>query len=230
MFTDAAMQLLAGRGALRPLSEACAAFDLERRLSSMHPDHHPPAPEDMVWVVEGDLRLAGNLRLDWDHWPALGLVVTGDLHVDGAIVNADMDGGPFLLVAGRTQARALVGGGAALVFEGDAVVDDLVLGHYNHGALVFRGALDAPAVVTLDHRIDVHGALRGRRFDVFFGTDAWPDVLALPDAELALLDENFWRALEQVLLPQLLAGSPVVRAELRAAADERPAAGGVQAQ
>lgn len=197
-------------------ADAIERFDLRKRLVSYASDYFKPETKARIRVVEGDLRITGNLRLDWDQGlGADGMIVTGNLDVDGAIVNAGMNGGPFLLVAGTTAARAIVGGGAELRFEGDAKVAEIVIGHYNDGVLAFGADLVAPVVVTMDHDLQIHGRLDGRWFDVFNGDDEWSAFLD-KDAGLAAMDEDEWHGLETIVIPRLLAGSRVLRAELPA--------------
>ena len=84
-----------------------------------------------VLVCEGDWTLAETLRLDWtpdwcsrtwltrlgideavDADGIAGMLVLGDLVIDGALINADIDSGPFLVVQGNLTARAVASGGA----------------------------------------------------------------------------------------------------------------------
>ena len=59
---------------------------------------------------------------------AIGLIVTGRLTVDGAVINANLNGGPFLVVLGETHARAMFAGGAEFRFDRLASFDDAVVG------------------------------------------------------------------------------------------------------
>lgn len=201
-------------------ADAIGRFDLARRLMSYGSQYFRPREGEQIRVVDGDLTIAGNLMLDWDAgWDAHGLIVTGDLLVDGAIINANMNGGPFLLVVGKTQAFAVVGGGAELVFEGDAVVEDIVIGHYNDGILMFRKNLTTPVVVTVDHHLEILGSLDGRWFDVFDGDDQWSDFLAVDQPALAGMNDDEWAGLDQGVIPTLAARRSVLRSDLPAAAE-----------
>ncbi|WP_058833815.1 hypothetical protein [Luteimonas abyssi] len=197
------------------LVEAVARYALGERMISLDPARAALDPGGAVRVVEGDLTIDGNLCLDWDYWQTLGLVVTGDLQVNGAIVNAEMESGPFLFVGGRTRAGAIIAGGAEFLFEGDVQADDIVLGHYNDGVLTFGAALRAPAVVTMDHHLEIRGRLEGRRFDTLFGGDPWSAVFDMAPDMLEAFDDNAFRSLDRVLIPQVMAGRPVVRDDLR---------------
>lgn len=203
------------RGEFISQAEAIERFDLKRRLQSYGSDYFKPNDQARVRVVEGDLHINGHLPVDWAQWSSVGLVITGNLHVTGPIFNASSDGGPFLLVQGQTQAQAIVGGGAELVFEGDARVDDIVLGHYNDGVLIFQKNLSTPAAVTLDHFFDVRGELDGIWFDPWenAATHTWNLILP-PGPVLQAMQQDPWRGIEETLIPALLRGEKVLRPDL----------------
>ena len=196
-------------GELVKPDEAARRFDLKNRLLAF--DGKGTAP---VRVVEGDLRIDGNLLLDWKKFSAAGLIVTGDLMVSGSIINANANYGPFLLVGGRTRAHAIVGGGAQLMFEGEAQVTDIVIGHYNDGSLVFKSNLSAPVVVTEDHYLEIRGKLDGRWFDTFNGGDSWTQFLDMRPPELAGMKEVNWDGLQDYLITALKARRSVLRPDL----------------
>lgn len=159
-----------------PESEAIERFALRERLDTYGAGARAADPAGRVEVVEGDLHVAGDLLLDDAYTrrrveklrarapgdreasDVVGLVVTGALTVDGAIINANLNAGPFLLVLGTTRARAIFGGGAELRFDGRARVSDAVVGCYNDGSLRFAGGLEAPLVLSEDHMIDIVGS------------------------------------------------------------------------
>ncbi len=132
-------------------------------------------PTDRVLLHTGDLELGGDLALDWEAgWDdgsivatltglpmagqeICGLCVQGDLRLPGALVNADGDSGPMLLVTGSLCARQASCGGAYIAVGGDLCVDEVVYGHYNHGQLIVGGQVIAQALINDDHGIDVRG-------------------------------------------------------------------------
>ena len=150
------------------LSEADAIerFGLRRRLQMYAHGERQPCVDCRVDVVEGDLVVSGDLLVDWpddlDRFkavrprtaadrvatPSVGLVVTGRLVVSGAVINGNMDLGPFLLVLGETRARALYASGAEMRFEGRSRFSDAVAGYGNHAKVTFAAGLDAPLVIT----------------------------------------------------------------------------------
>lgn len=166
-------------------------------------------PTDTVLLHTGDLALNGDLPLDWSAgWEdggiaaalaglqgqALsGLCVQGDLHLAGALVNADGDSGPLLLVTGALHARQVSCGGAYIHVGSDLCVQEVVYGHYNHGQLVVGGQVIAQALVNDDHGIDVRGqpAKGGKllRIDLSEGRDP-DDPETLPAALKKLLKKS----------------------------------------
>lgn len=132
-------------------------------------------PTDRVLLHTGDLALGGDLALDWEAgWDdgsivatlaglpmagqeICGLCVQGDLQLSGAMVNANGDSGPVLLVTGSLGARQASCGGAYVRVGGDLRVDEVVYGHYNHGQLIVGGQVIAQALINDDHGIDVRG-------------------------------------------------------------------------
>lgn len=123
-----------------------------------------------VLVCEGDWTLAETLRLDWtpdwcsrtwltrlgideavDADGIAGMLVLGDLVIDGALINADIDSGPFLVVQGNLTARAVASGGASIIVHGSAHVAECVIGTYNHGGLSIGQRLRTTLFIRDDH-------------------------------------------------------------------------------
>jgi hypothetical protein len=173
-----------------------------------------------VRVVEGDLAIDGALLSDWKQGHgAAGLIVTGALSVNGPIINASRNGGPFLVVAGKTRAKAIVAGGAEFLFVGDAEVEEIVVGEYNDGILRFLGALKVPVAVTNDHHFEVGGKFDGRWLDPFDEGHAWASVLHADIAVSKDEDGNEDFDVVDQLLPRIRSGQPVLRSDLPAKAD-----------
>ena len=166
-------------------------------------------PTDPVLLHTGDLALDGDLLLDWSAgWEdgriaaalaglqgqaVSGLCVHGDLHLAGALVNADGDSGPLLLVTGVLGARQASCGGSHIRVDGDLRVQEVVYGHYNHGQLIVGGQVIAQALVNDDHGIDVRGRpAKGSkllRIDLSEGRDP-DDPEILPAALRKLLKKS----------------------------------------
>ncbi len=202
-------------GTVLTLAEARSRIELIEKLDSVTSQYSSIKPNAKVRVVEGDLTVTGPLLWDWDKgFDAAGLVVTGSLTVHGPLINSNVNGGPFLLVAGTTRAQSIVGGGAELAFLGDAVVDSIVIGEYNDGILRFGGKLTVPVAVTNDHDFSVAKGVQGRWLDPFNEGHSWTAVLH-PDVSVEKDDEGTeeFDVIAQVV-PRLLAGQPVLRADL----------------
>lgn len=127
-------------------------------ISKVHADLPPLLhldPADRVAFIDGDYRCS-RLELDYASLQrdfgvgVAGVVVSGALEVDGAIVNQSVDDGPRLMVGGALSAEHLVVGGSVVVAQGDARLTQSVVGRYNHGLIIFGGALVAPLVCTVE--------------------------------------------------------------------------------
>jgi hypothetical protein len=146
-------------------------------------------------VADGDIAIDGNLRLDYndDDWATdaidwrkelnitddenlknnygiRGVIVTGNLTVNGSIVNSASGGGPFLLVTGNVATHNLVAGGAHMVIKGNANVRDVAYGHYNDGSIQINGDLSAPIFINEDHDFGFN-ALKNNQFKYDFNND-----------------------------------------------------------
>lgn len=213
------------------ITEAAAIerFNLQSRLDSY--DYGAGArvasPDLRVEVIEGDLHVAGDLLLDGvearlrvekirprhadDRVATLlsssvGLVVTGNLRVDGAIINASLNDGPFLLVLGETRARTLYAGGAEIRFEKRAHFQDAVVGNYNDGILRFVDGLTAPMLLNFDHDTGIRSGVRPPLFDddADDGLDM-QDGLSQLDPEIGVGSADEFDASEH-LLPRIRRG------------------------
>jgi hypothetical protein len=146
-------------------------------------------------VADGDIAIDGDLRLDYndDDWATdaidwrkelniaddenlknnygiRGVIVTGNLTVNGSIVNSDMNDGAFLLVMGNVTAHNLVAGGAHMVIKGNANARDVAYGHYNDGSIQINGDLSAPIFINEDHDFGFN-ALKNNQFKYDFNDD-----------------------------------------------------------
>ncbi len=167
-------------GALTVVLESVATekYQLKKQLSSLFDGWHYEnrLKNHLFLVVEGDLKLNQDLRLDleantwttdalaWrkslgivddrympENYGIRGLIVTGDLVVDGSIINRDSESGAFMLVMGNVHAHSLVSGGAYMQVNGNATIRDVAYGHYNDGCIFINGDLSAPVFISEDH-------------------------------------------------------------------------------
>lgn len=131
---------------------------------------------ERMFLHTGDLQLEGELLLDWhadwDNGAVVkllakeavagaqglrGLCVDGSLRMGGALINADGDSGPLLLVTGSLHARQASCGGAYIEIGGDLKVEEVVYAHYNHGQLIVQGEIIAQALIIDDHAVNQRG-------------------------------------------------------------------------
>jgi hypothetical protein len=105
--------------------------------------------------IEGDLSLK-TLDLDKLGEVCDGLVVNGNLTVEGGIYNLEGDYGPALVVSGNVLADCLICGGSEICLHGDTQIYGFIVAHYNHGMLL---VIKTKALVGINngHFFDVRG-------------------------------------------------------------------------
>jgi hypothetical protein len=170
--------------------EATLKYDLKKQMSSLFGSwqYESHLKNYFFLVADGDLEINGNLRLDYDdgNWATdslawrkslniaddenlknnygiRGVIVTGNLTVNGSIKNSDMESGPFLLVMGNVAAHNLVAGGAHMVVNGNATIRDVAYGHYNDGSIDINGDLSVPIFINEDHSFS-YKSLKNNKF------------------------------------------------------------------
>jgi hypothetical protein len=211
--------------------DAMARFKLAERLETYGAGGQLARAERLIEVVQGDLQVSGDLLVDGSRAReqveqlrqrspgdrnantlrgSSGLIVTGNLEVSGAIINANLNGGPFLLVLGTTRARALFAGGAEFRFEGHAQFSDAVVGCYNDGYTRFAGGVQAPVVLSEDHAFDIQGVPQAPFFDYFNGDGDLDELASLLDPDIGIEDLSELDA-ETDLLPRIRRAEPIAR-------------------
>ncbi|WP_375757624.1 hypothetical protein [Corallococcus exercitus] len=128
--------------------------------------------EDRVLVLTGNVVMPHDLGLDFrqgifaqddeDAPPFTGLIVRGDLTVEGCVLNWENDFGPFLQVHGNLVAKRIAIGGARLHVSGDLTTEDLVA-VYNHGSVSVGGNLKARTLAS-HYAFKVAGAVDAHRY------------------------------------------------------------------
>jgi hypothetical protein len=94
-----------------------------------------------------------------------GIVVLGNLKVNGSVVNKTGEGGPMLYVKGNLEADNLIAGGAYIEVKGTTTVKHYVYGHYNDG-IARLDDIVAKAVFNSDHDMSI-GKFDGPYIDDF---------------------------------------------------------------
>jgi len=121
--------------------------------------------EDGYWVIPCALVLERVVA---------GLLVTGDLTVEGDVVNRNGDWGVMLYVCGTLRAKSLNAGGAHMLAT-NIEIEQEVAGFANNGSLV-ADKLSCRYLISNDHDILV---LKGFRAEAYY----WPDRdLFAPDS------------------------------------------------
>jgi len=168
------MSSLLSLGRIMPLDELSA--ELKRRIEAR--GLGPPRlfskwaeqilvdhPECKGLVLDGDQRIADNVEIDYqgllDHGVAT-VAVLGNLDIEGRLINADSDGGPFLFVDGNLTAQQIEKGGAGFIVLGSVACAGIVFCDYNHGAFLVGSDLSAEAIITCDQELHAGGEIKGR--------------------------------------------------------------------
>jgi len=114
--------------------EKTTLSDLDSSLySSLEGDHY-----ESVIYIDGNINLE-SLFLDEMHEYTNGIIINGDLKVDGGIENYFPDYGPFLIVTGNVLADYVIGAGSEIYLKGESYVQTFTTGYYNHGSVSLRG-------------------------------------------------------------------------------------------
>ncbi len=125
-------------------------------------------PADRVAYVDGDFE-CDRIDLEYDAFAktygqknSSGLVVSGDLKVNGAIINHDKDDGPRLMVGGSLTCNDVVLSGAIVVVQEQLTVLNTLVGVYNHGKLVCAGDARIGFLCSMELSAQFLGTLRAR--------------------------------------------------------------------
>lgn len=127
-----------------------------------------------------------------------GLVVDGDMIIDGNLEDNSFDGvAAFVLARGDLRAKSITLGGAEVVVMGDVQAQGPVFNSYGSGRLEVGGSLQATHLITDDHATVVDGATPARSWalgyveatmsDKLKRVDSYRDILT-PRAAAEFLD------------------------------------------
>ena len=139
--------------------------------------------------IDGDAAIDGDLRIDYEkNWATdavewrrsfnikeddtlsqnlgiRGIIINGNLTVQGSIINSDGDNGPFLYITGNVQAKNLISGGAFMVIKGHTDISGIAYGHYNDGYIDIQGNLSCPVFISEHHAFSIDGQLLNNQFN-----------------------------------------------------------------
>jgi hypothetical protein len=138
----------------------------------------------------GDLFHPGRLELyDW-MWrdKIAGLVVDGDLTIDGNLEDNSFNGSAaFILARGDLEATTITLGGAEVVVLGDVRARGPVFNSQGAGRFEIGGSLQASHLVTDDHATMVEGAIPTRAYALGFVETAMRDKVRRVDSYREIL-------------------------------------------
>ncbi len=160
------------------------------RSRGLAPEELKPMPRGTYGLWAGPCHLE-SLRLDHSQTPwetlvsaeLVGIVVDGDLTIDGNLINGEQDFGPGLIVLGDMKAHNIAIAGAPLFVQNSLNVTEVFHGYYNHGSLIVRGGLRAKVFFASEYfgrvlgAIDVQLVDAGHVIGTFGERVFWPPLL-----------------------------------------------------
>ena len=139
--------------------EAVQRFKLDQYINGLYDDG------GNYVLYEGDATFDG--ALDTHKFCAAlkqdiyGIIVDGNLTVNGVLFQPDMDNGEHLLVTGNVQVKSINKGGAEFYIKGNLTAEQTIYGYYNHGQLTVEGRTQAVAIFADDHTFKFTGGVSG---------------------------------------------------------------------
>ena len=123
---------------------------------------------DAGWVTSNEswresLNIAADDSID-QNYGVRGIIVTGNLTVNGSIINSNGNSGVFLYVLGDVKAKNLLGGGAYFRIYKNAIIEGITYGHYNDGQIDILGDLSCPIFISEDHDVQYNKLINNTIF------------------------------------------------------------------
>lgn len=151
-----------------------------------------------VRVVDGDLHVEGDLRT-FEH-DLCGLVVTGNLTVDGLFADTDDPATGVFVLGDMTAARVVTNG--SLGVKGSLTATEVLVGFYNdYGAEVGKDVV-TPFFAPENHHFEIGGTLKAK---AVVGHAA---EFRIPKAMKADAEKLKPKNLYELLVPEVLEGDP----------------------
>lgn len=139
--------------------EAVERFKLDQYINGLYDDG------GKYMVYDGDVTFDGTLDTFKFCVAAkddiYGIIVDGNLTVNGVLFQPDIDNGEHLLVTGNVQVKSINKGGGEFYIKGDLVAEQTIYGYYNHGELTVEGRTQAMAIFADDHSFTFKGDVSG---------------------------------------------------------------------
>ena len=108
-----------------------------------------------------------------------GILVNGNFSVNGTIINAEGDYGPYIFIKGNVDCQSLLLGGSYVEIMGNVKAQEVVMTSYNHGNFKCSGIIEAPVFIVEDH----YTTFTGRKNDLFYYNDKTDDFDAKNSCE-----------------------------------------------
>ena len=202
--------------------EATPKYELKKYLSLIFEgwQYENTLKNYLFLVADGDLEINDDLQLDYEdntwasdsiawrnqlniaddenlkhNYGIRGVIVTGNLTVNGSIKNTDMSSGAFLLVMGNVTAHNLVSGGTYMQINGNANIRGYAYGHYNDGSITIDGDLNTPVFISEDHAFSFK-SLKNNQFSY----NSFHDSIAYGEDENSIIPKKLRSLLKDELL------------------------------
>ena len=108
-----------------------------------------------------------------------GILINGNFSVNGTIINAEGDYGPYIFIKGNVDCQSLLLGGSYVEIMGNVKAQEVVMTSYNHGNFKCSGIIEAPVFIVEDH----YTTFTGRKNDLFYYNDKTDDFDAKNSCE-----------------------------------------------
>jgi hypothetical protein len=199
--------------------------DLQADIERTNPDWREGVrrrhPMRYVRYYAGNGTIADDIDLDelFCNENVAGIVLDGDLTIEGTIFNWEIDTrATFLVVGGSLTCQNIVAGCADIVVRRDAHVANAVVATYNHGRLEICGDAYAECFIVDDHHTyvgrDVHGyGWNAGHGDVDLPESDWIDEVR-PEFKSEFFKDNGYMKCPNGnvdLVKALLAGRAILR-------------------
>ncbi|WP_342331290.1 polymer-forming cytoskeletal protein [Pedobacter sp. FW305-3-2-15-E-R2A2] len=146
--------------------------------------------EDYFLLATGDVQISGHFYLDvfeeeikkWLYKTLTakprnvearieGILIDGNLHCEGCVINKEGDYGPFVYVSGNVTCQSMLLGGAYVIVNGNVSATEVVMTDYNHGHFACEGTVYAPVFIANDHNTYVKQSIN----ELFYYNDRAAD-------------------------------------------------------
>lgn len=177
---------------------------------------------DFFLIVEKDVDFDGNFYLDFyeekekkwlanllnipvekmDEIRIEGIFINGNFSINGSIINAEGDYGPYVFINGNVDCQSMLIGGAIVEIKGSVKAKEVVMTYYNHGNFNCTDLIDAPVFIVYDH----YTTFLERKNDLFYyndrDDDSDPDNNCKYDDETGeeIISDNLQKLLDNPLL------------------------------